>query len=66
MKALTLNYGDLVTRLPRSECDDFLTRLAEGDPGVGLALRKRLGAFLPQERLSVCQAAYHSAVAPTR
>jgi hypothetical protein len=28
----------------------FLARLAEGDPGVGLALRKRLGEFLPQER----------------
>ncbi len=50
-KALAVNYGDLVSRLPRAECDDFLTRLAEGDPGVGLALRKRLGAFLPQERL---------------
>jgi hypothetical protein len=50
-KALAVNYGDLVTRLPRGECDDFLTCLAEGDPGVGLALRKRLSAFLPQERL---------------
>ena len=49
-KALAVDYGDLVARLSRSECDDFLTRLAEGDPGVGLALRKRLGAFLPQER----------------
>ncbi len=48
-KALAVDYGDLVARLPRSECDDFLTRLAEGDPGLGLALRKRLGAFLPQE-----------------
>lgn len=49
-KALAVDYGHLVARLSRSECDDFLTRLAEGDPGVGLALRKRLGAFLPQER----------------
>jgi hypothetical protein len=44
-----VDYHDLVARLSRSECDDFLTHLAEGDPGVGLALRKRLGAFLQQE-----------------
>ncbi len=50
-KALAVDYADLVSRLPREECDDFLRRLAEGDAGVGLALRKRLGAFLPQERL---------------
>ena len=49
-KALAVDYHDLVARLSRSECDDFLTRLAEGDSGVGLALRKRLGAFLPPER----------------
>jgi len=49
-KALAVDYRELIGRLPRAECDDFLTRLAEGDSGVGLALRKRLGAFLPQER----------------
>ncbi len=49
-KALSVDYRELIGRLPRAECDDFLARLAEGDPGVGLALRKRLGAFLPQER----------------
>ena len=49
-KALAVDYRELIGRLPRAECDDFLTRLAEGYPGVGLALRKRLGAFLPQER----------------
>ena len=49
-KALTVDYRELIGRLPRAECDDFLTRLAEGDASVGLALRKRLGAFLPQER----------------
>jgi hypothetical protein len=49
-KALTVDYRELIGRLPRAECDDFLTRLAEGDHGVGLALRKRLGAYLPQER----------------
>lgn len=48
-KTLTAGYGTLIGRLPREECDDFLTRLAEGDPGVGPALRKRLGTFLPQE-----------------
>jgi len=49
-KALSVDYRELISRLPRAECDDFLARLAEGDPGVRLALRKRLGAFLPQER----------------
>jgi len=43
-----VDYGDLVGRLSRAECDDFLTRLAEGEAGVGLTLRKRLAAFLPQ------------------
>jgi hypothetical protein len=49
-KALAVDYRELLSRLSRSECDDFLTRVAESDPGVGLALRKRLGAFLPKER----------------
>lgn len=49
-KVLTLDYRELIGRLPRAECDNFLTRLVEGDPGAGLALRKRLGAFLTQER----------------
>ncbi len=49
-KALAIDYRDLVARLPRAESDDILARLAQGDPGVGLALRKRLGGFLPQER----------------
>ncbi len=49
-KALAVDYRELIGRLPRTECDDFLARLAVGDPGMGLALRRRLGAFLPQER----------------
>ena len=49
-KARSIDYRGLIGRLPRAECEAFLTRLAEGDPGVGLALRKRLGGFLPQER----------------
>jgi hypothetical protein len=48
-KALSIDYRELIGRLPRAECDYFLVRLAEGDPGVGLALRKRLDAYLPQE-----------------
>jgi hypothetical protein len=47
-QALAVDYGSLVSRLSRAECDDFLTRLAEGEAGVGLTLRKRLAAFLPQ------------------
>jgi hypothetical protein len=51
-KALAVDYGDLVGRLSRTECDDFLTRLAEGEAGVALTLRKRLVAFLPQPERS--------------
>jgi hypothetical protein len=47
-KALVVDYASLVGRLSRAECDEFLTRLAEGEAGVALALRKRLAAFLPQ------------------
>lgn len=47
--ALSVEYSELIGHLSRAECEDFLVRLAEGDPGVGLALRKRLGEFLPQE-----------------
>jgi hypothetical protein len=46
-----IDYQELIGRLPRAECDEFLTRLAEGDLGIGASLRKRLGAFLPKERL---------------
>ena len=49
-KALSVDYRELIGRLSRAECDDLLTRLAEGDPGLGLALRKRLGTFLPPDR----------------
>ncbi len=47
-KPLSIDYREWIARLPRKECDDFLTRLAEGEPTVGMALRKRLGEFLPQ------------------
>jgi len=73
-KPLSVDYRELIGRLPRAECDDFLVRLAEGDPGVGLALRKRLNAFLPQERLSQpggepssnCSCALNSSKMPRR
>ena len=42
-----VNYHEWVSRLSRSECDDFLARLASGDAAAGMALRKRLGEFLP-------------------
>jgi len=48
-----VDYRQLISRLPPGERDDFLDRLAEGDPGAGLALRKRLGAFMPEERSQV-------------
>ena len=49
-KSLSVDYRELISLLPQAERDDILVHLAEGDPGVGLALRKRLRAFIPQER----------------
>jgi hypothetical protein len=46
----SLNYRKLVVRLPREESDSFLIDLAEGKPGVALALRKRLLAYLPEQK----------------
>jgi hypothetical protein len=51
-KELAVDYYSLVKQLTRAECDEFLIRLAEGEAGVGLALRKRLAAFLPQPERS--------------
>jgi hypothetical protein len=48
-KALSVDFRELISRLPQTERDDILVRLAEGEPGVGLALRKRLRTFLPKE-----------------
>jgi hypothetical protein len=45
-----LNYRRLVACLPRDESDAFLAALAEGKPGVASALRKRLSAFLPNQK----------------
>lgn len=45
-----IDYREWIARLPRKECDDFLMRLAESDPAVGMALRKRLGEFMPHDQ----------------
>jgi hypothetical protein len=45
-----INYRKLVSRLPREESDAFLADLADGKPGVVAALRKRLLAFLPEQK----------------
>ncbi|MCC7362303.1 MAG: hypothetical protein IT317_22675 [Anaerolineales bacterium] len=47
---LPLDQRQLIGRLPPAERDDYLVRLAEGDPSAGLALRKRLAAFVPQHQ----------------
>lgn len=47
-KALAVDYANLVGGLSRAECDEYLTRLAEGEAGVASTLRKRLATFLPQ------------------
>lgn len=52
VQPLAVDQRKLLGRLPTEERDDFLLRLAEGDPGVGLALRKRLADLLPRERRS--------------
>jgi hypothetical protein len=41
------DYPAAIAQLPRQECNEYLARLAEGDPGVRAALRKRLKAFFP-------------------
>lgn len=54
--AQSIHYRDLVSRLPRSEADDFLIRLAEGDAGVRISLRKRLNEFVPKEKAQAAKA----------
>ncbi len=51
-----ISYRDLVSRLSRSEVDDFLIRLAEGDAGVRMSLRKRLNEFAPKEKAQTLKA----------
>jgi len=50
VRPLAMDQRKLISRLSPGERDEFLLRLAEGDPGVGLALRKRLADLLPRER----------------
>ena len=45
-----INYRKLVARLPCEESDAFLVDLADGKPGVAVALRKRLLTFLPEQK----------------
>ncbi len=52
----SIHYRDLVSRLSRSEADDFLIRLAEGDAGVRLSLRKRLNDFVPRKKAQTAKA----------
>ncbi len=40
------DYGALISCLSREECEDFLIRMAKGETGVALALRKRLMTFV--------------------
>jgi hypothetical protein len=47
-KKRAIDYRSRVAELTRAECDEFLIRLAEGDLGVGMALRKRLSTREPQ------------------
>ncbi|WP_322791810.1 hypothetical protein [Bellilinea sp.] len=49
-EAESLDYRKPIERLSRAECNEFLVRLAEGDPSAGPALRKRLAGFFPTER----------------
>jgi hypothetical protein len=52
----SIHYRDLVSRLSRLEVDDFLIRLAEGDAGVRISLRKRLNEFVPKEKVQAAKA----------
>jgi len=46
-----VNYRELLGQLALHERDEFLLRLAEGEAGVGLALRKRLSTLAPRTAL---------------
>jgi hypothetical protein len=51
-KSPSVNYRQLVAHLPREESYSFLIDLAKGKPGVASALRKRLLAYLPEQKSS--------------
>jgi hypothetical protein len=52
------DYASLVSKLSREECNDFLTRLANDEPGIAYTLRKRLMVFI--RKLPVEQSAYRT------
>jgi hypothetical protein len=39
------DFRPLIARLSRAECDDFLLKLANGEPGASAALKKKLLSF---------------------
>ena len=41
------DFGPLVARLSREECDGFLCRIAQGDTTAGMELKKRVLSLLP-------------------
>jgi hypothetical protein len=45
-----VNYDELVARLSRQECNEFLAHLASGEGGVAQALRTRLREFTPKAK----------------
>lgn len=49
-EAESVDYRKQIERLSRAECNDFLARLAEGDPSAGPALHKRLAGLFLTER----------------
>ena len=42
------DFSPLISRLPRQECDEFLLKFANSEPGAGTALRKKLLSFEKQ------------------
>jgi hypothetical protein len=52
-KIQPVDYSQLVGRLSRAECDDFLSRLAGGESTVAVSLRKRLSTFLTEDETVV-------------
>ena len=46
-----VNYRELLGQLAPGERDEFLLRLAEGEAGVALALRKRLSILAPRAQV---------------
>jgi hypothetical protein len=43
------DYARLISRLSRQECDEFLLKIASGEPGATAALRRKLLSFEKQD-----------------